>query len=194
MLHLEDSELDHELLVAEVSDAPLIADHPEVPRELALQGFHAVRAYSAAPDTSTGLLEALEFEPTGEGWEARGAERGGLYVFDPPPAERGVQGAGSVHHVAWASSIEEHMAWRERAISAGARPTPEIDRFYFKSIYFREPSGVLFEIATRGPGFTVDEPLEHLGEKLSLPPDFEHLRDEVEPKLRPVINPRSAQT
>jgi glyoxalase family protein len=194
LLFADPEGLDHELLVAEVTDAPLVADHPEVPRELALQGFHAVRAYAAAPDTSTALLEALEFEPTGEGWEARGVERGGLYVFDPPPAERGVQGAGSVHHVAWASSIEEHMAWRERAISAGARPTPEIDRFYFKSIYFREPSGVLFEIATLGPGFTVDEPLEHLGEKLSLPPDFEHLRDEVEPKLRPVINPRSAQT
>jgi glyoxalase family protein len=193
-LHFSDPEgLDHELLVSEVSDVPLVADHPEVPRELALQGFHAVRAYAAAPDTSSGLLEALEFEPTGEGWEARGVERGGLYIFDPPPAERGVQGAGSVHHVAWASSIEEHMAWRERAISAGARPTPEIDRFYFKSIYFREPSGVLFEIATLGPGFTVDEPLESLGEKLSLPPDFEHLRDEVEPNLRPVVNPRAAR-
>jgi glyoxalase family protein len=191
-LHFADPEgLDHELFVADVPDPPLIADHPEVPRELALQGFHAVRAYAAAPETSTGLLEALEFEATDAGWEARGAERGGLYIFDPPPDVRPVQGAGSVHHVAWASSIEEHMAWRDKAIAAGARPTPEIDRFYFKSIYFREPSGVLFEIATRGPGFTVDEPLEHLGEKLSLPPDFEHLRDQVEPNLRPVVNPRA---
>jgi glyoxalase family protein len=194
-LHFADPEgLDHELFVADVPDAPLIADHPEVPRELALQGFHAVRAYAAAPETSTGLLEALEFEPTDAGWEARGSERGGLYIFDPPPPERPVQGAGSVHHVAWASSIEEHMAWRDKAIAAGAHPTQEIDRFYFKSIYFREPSGVLFEIATLGPGFTVDEPLEHLGEKLSLPPAFEHLRDEVEPNLRPVINPRAPQT
>ncbi len=183
--------LEHELLVADVPDAPLIADHPEIPRELALQGFHAVRAYAAAPEASTGLLEALEFERDGDAWEARGAERGGRYLFDTPPAERGVQGAGSVHHVAWASTIEEHMDWREKAISAGARPTAEIDRFYFKSIYFREPSGVLFEIATLGPGFTVDEPLEHLGEKLSLPPAFEHLRDEVEPNLRPVVNPRA---
>jgi glyoxalase family protein len=194
-LHFADPEgLDHELFVADVTDPPLIADHPEVPRELALQGFHAVRAYAAAPETSTGLLEALEFEATDAGWEARGAERGGLYIFDPPPPERPVQGAGSVHHVAWASPPEEHMAWRDKAIAAGARPTPEIDRFYFKSVYFREPSGVLFEIATMGPGFTVDEPLEHLGEKLSLPPDFEHLRDEVEPNLRPVINPRAPQT
>jgi glyoxalase family protein len=195
-LHFSDpKELDHELLAADVPDAPLTADHPEVPRELALQGFHAVRAYAAAPDTSTALLEALEFEPTDAGWEARGSERGGLYVFDPPPPDvRPVQGAGSVHHVAWASTTEEHMAWRDKAIGAGARPTAEIDRFYFKSIYFREPSGVLLEIATLGPGFTVDEPLEHLGEKLSLPPDFEHLRDEVEPNLRPVHNPRAPQT
>ncbi len=102
-----------------------------------------------------------------------------------------MQGAGSVHHIAWASTIGEHEQWRDRAIAAGAQPTPVIDRFYFKSIYFREPSGVLFEVATLGPGFTVDEPLEHLGEKLSLPPDFEHLRAEVEPNLRPVVNPRS---
>jgi glyoxalase family protein len=194
-LHFADPEgLDHELFVADVPDAPLIADHPEVPRELALQGFHAVRAYAAAPETSTGLLEALEFEATALGWEARGAERGGLYIFDPPPPDRPVQGAGSVHHVAWASAPEEHMAWRDKAIAAGAHPTGEIDRFYFKSIYFREPSGVLFEIATTGPGFTVDEPLEHLGEKLSLPPAFEHLRDEVEPNLRPVVNPRAPLT
>lgn len=184
--------LDHELLVVSVPDAPLIADHPEIPAELALQGFHAVRAYSAAPEASSGLLEALEFERVDGAWEARGEQRGGLYVFDEPPAERGLQGAGSVHHVAWASTPEEHMEWRQKAVSAGAQPTPEIDRFYFRSIYFREPSGVLFEIATMGPGFTVDEPLEHLGEKLSLPPDYEHLRAEVEPNLRPVSNPRVA--
>ncbi len=182
--------LDHELLVVDVPDPPLVADHPEVPAELALQGFHAVRAYSGAPEASSGLLEALEFEQVDGAWEARGEKRGGRYLFDQPPAEPGLQGAGSVHHVAWASLPEEHMEWRQKAISAGAQPTPEIDRFYFRSIYFREPSGVLFEIATTGPGFTVDEPLEHLGEKLSLPPDYEHLRDEVEPNLRPVRNPR----
>jgi glyoxalase family protein len=105
----------------------------------------------------------------------------------------GVQGAGSVHHVAWASTMEDHEAWRTAVERAGARPTPVIDRFYFRSIYFREPSGVLFEIATLGPGFTTDEPLEHLGERLSLPPDFEHLRDRVEPLLTPLPNPRATQ-
>ena len=184
--------LAHELAVVEVDDEPLIADHPEVPADLALRGFHAVCAYSGAPETSRALLEALEFEMVDEGsWEARGSSRGGLYVFEAPPEERSRQGAGSVHHVAWASTMEDHEAWRQRAVSAGAQVTPLIDRFYFRSIYFREPSGVLFEIATLGPGFTVDEPLEHLGEKLSLPPDYEHLRAEVEPNLRPVVNPRT---
>ena len=185
--------LDHELAVVEVPDEPLSAEHPEVPAGLALQGFHAVCAYSAAPERSGGLLEALEFEPIEAGWEARGENRGGLYLYDDPPEERSRQGAGSVHHVAWASTIDDHGAWRDRAIAGAAEPTPVIDRFYFRSIYFREPSGVLFEIATLGPGFTVDEPLEQLGEKLSLPPDYEHIRAEVEPNLRPVVNPRTAK-
>jgi glyoxalase family protein len=183
--------LGHELRVNRTDDEPMIAEHPDVPSDFALQGFDGARAFSATPDASRKLFEeALEFEPREDGWVARGESRGGLYGFDPPPAERGLQGAGSVHHIAWASQMDEHEAWRDRVIAAGARPTPVIDRFYFRSVYFREPSGVLFEIATLGPGFTVDEPLESLGEKLSLPPDYEHLRDEVEPVLRPITNPR----
>jgi glyoxalase family protein len=183
--------LGHELRVSAVDDEPLIADHPDVPSDVALQGFDGARAYSSNPEASRALFEnALQFDTRDDGWEARGESRGGLYGFDPPPSERGLQGAGSVHHIAWASQTDEHEAWRDRVISEGARPTPVIDRFYFRSIYFREPSGVLFEIATLGPGFTVDEPLESLGEKLSLPPAYEHLRDEVEPVLRPITNPR----
>jgi glyoxalase family protein len=183
--------LRHELRVSHVDDAPLIADHPEVPAEMALQGFDGVRAYSSNPEASRSLFEeALGFEQRDDGWEARGPSRGGLYAFDSAPPERGLQGGGSVHHIAWASQMDDHEAWRNRVISAGARPTPVIDRFYFRSIYFREPSGVLFEIATLGPGFTVDEPLESLGEKLSLPPAYEHLREKVEPILRPINNPR----
>jgi glyoxalase family protein len=195
-LRFEDFEgLDHELLVVHTDDEPLIANHPEIPAELALQGFHAVRAYSADPNRSRHLLEdGLGFVRHGDVWEARGASRGGLYSYDPPPEERGLQGAGSVHHVAWASAPEEHEGWRLRVIDANGDPTPVIDRFYFRSIYFREPSGVLFEIATLGPGFTIDEPLEHLGGKLSLPPAFEHLRDEVEPTLTPIRNPRETWT
>jgi glyoxalase family protein len=183
--------LGHELRVSNVDDEPLTAEHPEVPAEMALQGFDGARAYSSNPDASRTLFEdALGFQPRDDGWEVRGDTRGGLYGFDAAPSERGLQGAGSVHHIAWASQMEEHEDWRDRVISAGGRPTPVIDRFYFRSIYFREPSGVLFEIATLGPGFTVDEPVESLGEKLSLPPDYEHLREQVEPALRPISNPR----
>jgi glyoxalase family protein len=188
--------LGHALKAVETTDEPLTAEHPEVPAEMALQGFDGAIAYSSNPEASRPLLEeALGFEPlTGEegqtGWECRGDSRGGLWGYSEPPTERGLQGAGSVHHIAWASQIDDHEAWRDRVIAAGARPTPVIDRFYFRSIYFREPSGVLFEIATLGPGFTVDEPLESLGEKLSLPPDYEHLREQVEPVLRPINNPR----
>ncbi len=184
--------LGHELVVADVPDRPLIADHPEVPAEMALQGFHAVRAYLAAPEASARLLESLSFERAGDGWEARGSSRGGLFVAEEPPPQAGLQGAGTVHHVAWASSVEEHEEWRDRVRAGGGHPTPVIDRFYFRSIYFREPGGVLFEIATLGPGFTVDEPLESLGEKLSLPPAYEQLRERVEATVKPVFSPRQA--
>jgi glyoxalase family protein len=191
-LHFADPEgLEHELLVTDVRDEPLTAEHPEVPAEHALQGFHAVRAYASDPERSRGLLEALGFEETDSTWEARGPRRGGLYLYDSPPAERGIQGAGTVHHIAWASEDEDHEAWRGRVQQGGGRPTPVIDRHYFRSIYFREPSGVLFEIATRSPGFTVDEPLETLGEKLSIPPFLEHRRPEIEATVRPLENPRA---
>ncbi len=157
---------------------------------MALRGFDGVRAYASRPEASVRLLAELGFEEREGGFEARGAERGGLYAYDEPPAAHGLQGAGTVHHVAFASTMEDHEAWRERVVAGGGRPTPVIDRFYFRSIYFREPSGVLFEIATLGPGFTVDEPLETLGEKLSLPPDYEHLREHVEANLKPVTSPR----
>jgi glyoxalase family protein len=187
--------LEHELVVSAAQDEPLVADHPEVPAALALQGFDGVRAYASEPEASRALLEeSLAFAPHADGWEARGEARGGLYSYDPPPAEPGRQGAGTVHHVAWASTIDDHARWRERVVAAGARPTPVIDRFYFRSIYFREPSGVLFEIATLGPGFTADEPLESLGERLSLPPAFEHLREEVERRLTPLPDPRAGRS
>jgi glyoxalase family protein len=150
-----------------------------------------VRAFSADPDRSRALLEdALAFEPKGEGWEARGERRGSWYAYDKPPAERGIQGAGTVHHVAWASHDEEHERWRDRVIEAGAHPTPVIDRFWFHSIYFREPSGVLFELATFSPGFAADEDAEHLGESLVLPPWLESRREQIEAILTPISNPR----
>jgi glyoxalase family protein len=195
-LRFEDPEgLGLELAVGSTADEPLVADHPEVPAELALQGFDGVRAFADGSAASRALLEdVLAFVPAGnERWEARGAARGGLYELDPAPASgSGVPGAGTVHHVAWSSTMDEHEAWHARVSAAGMHPSPVIDRFWFRSIYFREPSGVLFELATLGPGFTVDEDPEHLGEALILPPAFEHLREQVERVLTPIENPRAA--
>ena len=191
---LDPEGLRHELAVVRTEDAPLVAEHPEIPAEHALQGFDAVRAYSAEPDASRGVLEdVLGFAPTGDAsWEARDATRGGIYAYDEPPPERGLGGGGTVHHVAWSSTMEDHDAWHRRVVEAGLRPSPIIDRFWFRSIYFREPSGVLFELATLGPGFAVDEDPEHLGESLVLPPAFEHLREQVEATLTPLGLPASA--
>jgi len=187
-LHFADPEgLEHELVVDESGDDPLIADHPQIPAEHALRGFDGVRAFAQDAEQSRPLLEqALAFEPDGDGWEVRGERRGSTYDYDPPPTPGGIQGAGTVHHVAWASPMDEHEAWRERVLRAGGRPTPVIDRFYFRSVYFREPSGVLFEIATIGPGFATDEPQESLGQKLSLPPAYEHLRSQIEATVTPL--------
>jgi glyoxalase family protein len=181
--------LEHELVVDSSGEEPLTAEHPEIPPEHRLRGFAGVRAFTGDPERSNEFLSGLGFEP---GWVARGENRSSTYVYDQAPEGAGVPGAGTVHHVAWGSTPEEHEAWRERVQRAGGRPTPVIERFYFKSIYFREPSGVLFEIATLGPGFTADEPLEALGERLSLPPAFESLREQIEPKLTPIRNPREA--
>jgi glyoxalase family protein len=175
--------LELELVVDRSGDPPLQARRAGIPEEHVLRGFAGVRAFASDAEASAPFLSALGFEP---GWEARGASRGGFYVYDDPPAERGLPGSGTVHHVAWASLTAEHEAWRARVLEAGGRPTPVVDRFWFRSIYFREPSGVLFEIATLGPGFTTDEPLESLGESLSLPPAFESMRAQLEQVLTPL--------
>ncbi|HEY4348778.1 MAG TPA: VOC family protein [Gaiellaceae bacterium] len=177
-----------ELVVDDSSDQPLVAEHPEIPTEHAIRGFAGVRAYASDYGRGAMLLWGLGFTP---GWECRGDARGGFYVYDDAPEAQGIPGAGTVHHIAWASTIEDHEAWHQKVASLGARPSPIIDRFYFKSIYFREPSGVLFEIATLGPGFTSDEPLETLGQRLSLPPDFEPLREQLVHRLTPLPDPRA---
>jgi glyoxalase family protein len=180
--------LRHALVVTESGDEPLTAEHPEVPAEHALQGFEGIRVLASSPAASAETLgETLGFDAVGEdAWEARADTRGGYYRYDAAPSERGSGGAGTVHHVAWSSTLDDHGAWHERVSAAGLRPSPIIDRFWFRSIYFREPSGVLFEIATLGPGFSLDEDPDHLGESLILPPAFEHLRDQVERVLTPL--------
>ena len=174
-------------------DEPLTAIHPEIPQEFALRGFAGVRAFSADPGSSSPfLVEGLNFQPAGDhGYEVRGALRGSFYQQQRSTL-RGLPGSGTVHHVAWAAPLGEHSAWLGRLAEAGTPSTPIIDRYYFRSIYFREPSGVLFEIASIGPGFTVDEPAEHLGEHLSLTPRYEHLRAAAEARLTPLSNPRDS--
>jgi glyoxalase family protein len=193
LLFADPEGLEHELVPASVADAPLRATSPEVPVEYALQGFDGVRAYSADPSASAGLLlDGLGFETSnGTSWGLHCARPCGRYCYDAAPPEAvASQGAGTVHHVAFASTMDDHERWRTRAAEAGAHPTPVIDRFYFRSVYFREPSGVLFEIATIGPGFAVDEDAEHLGERLSLPPRFEPLRERLQGVLKPLPYPR----
>lgn len=196
-LRFDDPEgLGLELTAEAAADHPLVAEHPEIPARFALQGFAGVDAYSRRPEASRELLTgALGFAATGDAaFESRGESRGSYYMYEDAPDGRGLGGAGTVHHVAWTSTMEDHAGWRDRVIAGGADPTPMIDRFYFRSIYFREPSGVLFEIATIGPGFASDEPKEHLGERLSLPPAFEHLRAQVEANLTPLPNLRQKAT
>ena len=189
--------LQHELVVAHVPDEPLIADHPEIPRELALQGFEGVRAYARDADVRTGAVpRAARLRARRQrAGTTRGDSRGGWIEYDdsarrarafPAPAPC----TTSRGRRRWTT----HEAWQKRVAEAGGRPTPIIDRFWFRSIYFREPSGVLFEIATLGPGFATDEDPAHLGEKLILPPAFEHLRAQVEPILTPLPNPRERWT
>jgi glyoxalase family protein len=186
--------LAHELVVSSGEDAPLVAHARDIPDEHALQGFHGVRVLASRPDRSSDLLVALGFTPDDDGrrWTV-GAERHGRLCFDRPPPERGLQGAGTVHHVAWSLADDGALlAMRERAAAAGAHPTGIIDRQYFHSVYFREPGGVLFELASRDIGFTIDEPVATLGEGLRLPPQHEHLRERLETLLTPLEHPRRA--
>jgi len=131
------------------------------------------------PRAGVGRVAVFETGPGGPGAEVR------VQVLRDPAC--GEAGRGGVHHVAFrTASVERQRGWRRRIESAGLSVTPLIDRFYFSSIYFREPGGVLFEIATDGPGFATDESLEHLGEALALPPFLEPRRDEIEAGLRPI--------
>jgi glyoxalase family protein len=186
--------LEHELVVNTSGDEPLVAEHPEIPAEHALQGFDSVRAYSDRPQLSGRLHEEiLGARPVDERtWEMRGERRGGTIAYDPAPAERGRQSAGTVHHVAWGTTVAEHPRWQDHLTNAGVPTSGIVDRHYFHSIYFREPSGVLFEIADDAPGFTVDVPLEELGSKIILPPRFEPQRQEIESRLTPLPDPRAS--
>jgi glyoxalase family protein len=138
----------------------------------------------------------LGFTMIGEerGWHRYSVGGGGsgsyIDVQADPSARRGAWGVGSIHHLAWRVDDEPHQEHvRDRVSSAGRRPTPVIDRFWFRSVYFLEPGGVLFELATDGPGFGVDEPAGHLGETLVLPPWLERQRAAIVSALPPLTYP-----
>lgn len=171
-------------------------DRSPVPADLQIVGLHAVRIWERdLALTASFLTGVLEFENYGEsdGWHRFGVAGGGsgkhLEIRELPQGTRGAWGVGTMHHVAWRVADEEvELRVRERIANAHRRPTEVIDRFWFKSVYFLEPGGVLFEIATDGPGFATDEDPAHLGEQLVLPPWLEPQRREIEsvlPKLAP---------
>jgi glyoxalase family protein len=187
--------LHHELTVDTSGDEPLIAEHPEIPAALALQGFAGVRAYSARPDLSAVVLERLMNATRREGeddtFELRGERRGGWIAWDPAPDAPGRQSAGTVHHIAWGTTDAEMQDWIDAVTSAGIPNSGYVDRHYFHSLYFREPGGVLYELATREPGFTVDGPVEELGTTLILPPFLEPRREQIAARLTPLPDPRA---
>jgi glyoxalase family protein len=170
-----------------------------VPAEHQVKGLHGVTLTSARPElTARALTEVMGFREAGRReLPGGGAEHllevgpggpGGEVILSVPlELTLARQGRGGVHHVAFrVPDADTQVAWRERILGAGLQPTPVIDRFYFKSVYFREPGGILFEIATDGPGFAADEPEEALGEKLALPPFLEPERERIEAGLVPL--------
>jgi glyoxalase family protein len=184
-----------ELVIDDGGDEPLVADAAGVDERVAIRGMHGVRAYSADPVQSASVVgDVLGMAPEGEGsWLARGERRHGLVIYDEPSGEPGQVGAGTVHHVAFAIRDGEEQRWRDRVAAAGCRPTPVMDRKTNKSVYFREPSRILFELATDQPGF-VFEPADSLGESLMLVGDLENRRAELEQRFPPLANPRAGTT
>lgn len=167
-----------------------------VPPEHAIRRIHGVTLWEDDPQPSqqffTEIL-GLQAEPAQENLVSyRGDGPGSIEVRPTAGFWEGAVSAGSIHHIAWSVGDEQQLLeWRERLLAAGADVTPVRDRHYFQSIYFHEPGGVLFEIATDGPGFTVDEPAEHLGESLQLPPWFEVMRASLGATLPPLSLSRS---
>jgi glyoxalase family protein len=182
--------LRHRFAVVETPDVPLTGESPDIPAEYALQGFDGVQAYATdAPASAAFMTDVLAMEPSGENrWEARGALRGGWYQIDEAPLERRRFGGGVVQHVAWGCRSQDIETWSERVDPLCADATGIIDRHFFRSTYFTEPGGVLFEIAEHGgPGFAVDEPdMQRMGDELRLPPWLEERRKLYEYSLTPV--------
>jgi glyoxalase family protein len=191
----DDDGLQLELVVAGDGNPPLRAEHPEIPAQHAILGLEGARAYGAFANVEEKLLtETLGFTWLGGGEYRLDGERRHFHWAYDPATRYGEPGAGTVHHIAWASQDADHLAWQARVRDAGGLVTDVRDRDYFDAIYFREPRGILFEIATLGPGFAVDEDPERLGEELRVPKMHAHLRERLERTLTPLVNPRTRVT
>ena len=194
---------DHDGMMLEIvahpsaESRPAWAGSPGIGADQAIRGFHGVTLWEEKHDATERLLvDTLGFRPVSEEQTTRryAAGDGGAGTLVNVRAAggfpRGAGGAGIVHHVAFrAADDAAQLSLREQVIAAGPTPTPVIDRTYFHSVYFHEPGGVLFEIATDGPGFAIDEPKEHLGERLMLPPQYESYRSQIEAVLPPIHLP-----
>ncbi|HEY7635612.1 MAG TPA: ring-cleaving dioxygenase [Gemmatimonadales bacterium] len=194
---------DHDGLLLEIVGHPAAESRsvwegaPGIPPEHAIHGLHRVTLWvDRGAATERVLVETLGFRPVGEDGTTRrfAVGDGGpgmlLDVRTVGGFPEGVTSVGTVHHIAWRVADDAaQLELRDRVVRAGLDPTPVIDRQYFHSVYFREPGGVLFELATEAPGFTIDEPVERLGERLMLPPQYEPVRAEIEAVLPPVHLP-----
>ena len=199
---------DHDGLMLEIVGSPgaearpAWAGAPGVPSEHAMHGFHGVTLWvDERAATERVLVDTLGFREAREDGTTKrytvgdGGPGTFVDVREIGGFGRALGGAGTVHHVAFAVADDEtELAVRERVLESGLRATPVIDRNYFHSVYFREPGGVLYELATISPGFTIDEPVEQLGESLKLPPQYEPNRAEIEAVLPRIHLPASSST
>jgi len=194
-----------ELVACKIPD-----DDPTVPwtefvdEDVAIRGFHSVTLWLGDPYQTKELLRTMGLEETGteqSPGDTPGDERTrfaasgpvGKYVDVLPTIDGGRGGHGTVHHVAFQTPTDEDQASMRKAVrSHGVSPTAQINRHWFRSVYFREPNGVLFELATSGPGYTSDEPLDELGERLVLPGQFGANRERIEAGLTDVTIPRGS--
>ena len=178
---------------AQLDDVDLKYEN-EVPKKFAIHGFHAPTLEVQQSSATEDVLKTLGFELISEENSRKRfsvnskSSSGSIDLVERADGQFGINSAGTVHHIAFRCANEkEQLKWREEIEDLDLRVTPVIDRFYFHSIYFREPGGILFEIATEGPGFAVDESVGHLGESLKLPPQYEQHRAEIEHALPPIL-------
>jgi glyoxalase family protein len=186
-------------LMLELTESAVLDDvdlqyETEVPKKFAIHGFHAPALEVQNAKPTGDVLKELGFDLVGEEESRRRfsvdskTTSASVDLVERPEGQFGINSAGTVHHIAFrCADDKEQLRWREQIVDLGLHVTPVIDRFYFHSIYFREPGGVLFEIATEGPGFTVDEAVRYLGESLKLPPQYEQHRAEIERTLPPIL-------